>query len=510
MKKFPSIQWAIVSCMTFAFQYSYGQFLNNTWCFGHRSKVTFTQGTALLDTSAVISRGSCASISDSSGNLLFYVSGDTVALYATTLKGGKAYTKFNNLMQGGDSLITRAWYNEEVIVPDPADYNLFYVFQAGVTSIFGLYYSTIDLSLNGGMGAVTQKNVQLNTLRIVDCLAAIKHGNGRDWWLIYRPWYPNLLAHNEYHSLLITPSGIAFQPVQNMGSTIRTNGGNICFDKEGDRFVFTGYSGTIEVYDFNRCNGIISNPITVFAEGTPNGYNHYSGSAISPSGNVLYVSYNDMDSHLLQFDLTVPNIAATEDTIWSQSYPINAAGILRRAPDDKIYLTCAYVPLTVPMYPYADSLYNQYNMNLSVIHSPDSLGAACDFQPYSFYLGGTRTYWGLPNNPDYDLGPMVGSICDTLTSISSAQINYQLPASLQVTWISGWQKAFVNASHLRGHQWRVEVFDLFGNRVYFDNGTFSPPYFSRGIELPGIAAGMYVVRLETDKEILTGKFMVQH
>ena len=502
-----SLRIIAVCLFTFSALLSHGQFLNTTWCFGHRSKIVFGQGSTTLDTCAAISRGSCASISDSGGNLLFYVAGDTVALYASTLKGGKVYTKLNSIMQNGDSLVTRAWYNEEVIVPNPSDSDLFYVFQAGVTSILGLYYSSIDLSLNAGIGAVTQKNIQLNNLRIIDCLAAVKHGNGRDWWLIYRPWYPNLLAHNEYHTLLITPSGISTQPIQHVGTTMRTNLANISFNKQGNRFAFSGYSGTIELYDFDRCSGVISNPVTIFSEGTPNGFNKYFGSAISPNGNVLYVSYSDGVSYLLQFDLTAPNIAATEDTIWSQTYPINAAGYMRLAPNDKIYLSCAYVPLTAPMYPYADSLYNMYNMNLSVINQPDSLGAACDFQPYSFYLGGTRTYWGLPNNPDYDLGALVGSGCDTLTSLPPAASGL-LPQSLQVTWLSSWQKAFVNASNLKGQKWRLEVYDLFGNLVYYDNGSLSPPYFSRGIELPGIAGGMYIVRLQTEKELLTGKFNI--
>ena len=51
------------------------------------------------------------------------------------------------------------------------------------------------------------------------------------------------------------------------------------------------------------------------------------------------------------------------------------------------------------------------NMNLHVINSPNNPDTACHFQPYSFYLGGKRTYWGLPNNPDYDLGPLPGFPC---------------------------------------------------------------------------------------------------
>ncbi|MBK8846993.1 MAG: hypothetical protein IPO27_10775 [Bacteroidetes bacterium] len=67
-------------------------------------------------------------------------------------------------------------------------------------------------------------------------------------------------------------------------------------------------------------------------------------------------------------------------------------------------------------YPYQDSMRNYINENLSVINEPDSLGAKCDYQPFSFYLGGKRTYYGLPNNPNYELGPLLGSACDTLSA----------------------------------------------------------------------------------------------
>lgn len=83
-------------------------------------------------------------------------------------------------------------------------------------------------------------------------------------------------------------------------------------------------------------------------------------------------------------------------------------------------------------------------MNLSVINSPDLPGAACDFQPYSFYLGGKRTYWGLPNNPDYDLGPLVGSPCDTLVGTTETLPIHSAP-ELFVYYAPNWQSAFINA-----------------------------------------------------------------
>ncbi|MBK7969788.1 MAG: hypothetical protein IPK08_13070 [Bacteroidetes bacterium] len=88
---------------------------------------------------------------------------------------------------------------------------------------------------------------------------------------------------------------------------------------------------------------------------------------------------------------------------------------MRLAPDDKIYCSLNYYD-GINTYPYSDSLNNQFNQNLCVINDPDSAGLACNFTPFSFSLGGNETYWGLPNNPDYDLPALAGSPCDTLVS----------------------------------------------------------------------------------------------
>ncbi|MBK9639178.1 MAG: hypothetical protein IPO63_15800 [Bacteroidetes bacterium] len=76
-----------------------------------------------------------------------------------------------------------------VIVPDPGNINRFYIFCAGIAQpVVGLYYSIVDLSFNGGLGKVVQKNVQLRNDTICDGVTAVRHGNGRDWWVIARSW----------------------------------------------------------------------------------------------------------------------------------------------------------------------------------------------------------------------------------------------------------------------------------------------------------------------------------
>ncbi|MEO8146565.1 MAG: T9SS type A sorting domain-containing protein [Bacteroidia bacterium] len=503
--------FAIAAVLFCRFDNAYSQKRNNIWCFGDSAGIDFGNlSNPSSFQSGMDARGSCSSIADKNGSLQFYSSTSYKPLWSTgVIKLGAVYNSYHQLMQNGDTLIGRGWYNEIVIIPNPADSNLYYVFTAGVTSIYGLYYSVVDLSLGGGLGAVVQKNVQLQSFPIVDCLAAIKHGNGRDWWLIFRKSnVPTGGANNDYYEYLITPSGIINFNSQSIGTPNSTNLANICFNKEGNMFVFTNYQGMIEKYDFDRCTGIISNAINILPERIIGGsYINYLGSAISPDGDVLYVSYNNDSSVILQYDLTAANIAATEDTIWKQTSPINAAGYMRLAPDNKIYLSCAYVPLTAPMYPYADSLYNVYNMNLSVINQPDSPGAACNFQPYSFYLGGKRTYWGLPNNPDYDMPRDSGSICDTIqwTGVENLQATHT--GELFVSYVSAWQKLFVNGQQLKGSTYTLTVIDVTGRLIFKEKGRLRPPYFTKDLDCNGFSSGMYIINLTTDKEIQSKKFI---
>ncbi|MFZ7116414.1 MAG: hypothetical protein ACO1G9_13620, partial [Bacteroidota bacterium] len=147
------------------------------------------------------------------------------------------------------------------------------------------------------------------------------------------------------------------------------------------------------------------------------GNSRYFGSAFSPNGQLIYVATSYINSNLIQFNLNASNIYNSRDTIITLFQPIEAGGYLRLAPDDKIYWSCAWTNGINYIYPYQDTMYHTENMNLSVINDPVVIGSGCNFSLYSYYLGGKRTYWGLPNNPDYGLGPVVGSLCDTINTV---------------------------------------------------------------------------------------------
>jgi len=156
---------------------------------------------------------------------------------------------------------------------------------------------------------------------------------------------------------------------------------------------------------------------------------------------------------------------------------------------------------------YPDTMFTTINSNLSVINQPDSLGLACDFQPFSFYLGGARTYYGLPNNPDYELGAWVGSPCDTLTVGLSE--NTKNDVFFQAWYNNEWNMIHVNASKLKGKNAVVSLFDLQGRLVYEKKmEIIAGGYLTAEIGTTGLSAGMYIVSLRTDKEVAVGKVLL--
>src|SRR4029079_2210633 len=106
--------------------------------------------------------GSCVSISDSTGNLLFYSATSQVS-FSTYPNLGYVFDSTHNQMLNGDSIRGTGWYKELVLIPMPNDSMKYYLFSAGVTSGPGFSYSIIDMNQNGGLGAVVQKNVLLET-----------------------------------------------------------------------------------------------------------------------------------------------------------------------------------------------------------------------------------------------------------------------------------------------------------------------------------------------------------
>ncbi len=481
-----------------------GQGQNTVWCFGDSVKIHFNKnGTDSITKSSLVTRGTCASICDTTGKLLFYAETQTGKPSFYT---GLIWNKENNLMINGDSIAGTGWYKQFLIIPNSVNDSLFYLFSASVTGPDGFFYSVIDISQDSGRGAVIQKNVQLQGTNFYanDGIAAIKHGNGRDWWVMVRDWQN---YNNKFYYYAVTPAGISLDHVQYIGDTVQLSFYRIEPSVDGQKIACCTNKGLISVFDFDRCSGLLSNEISIEKDALlVNLAPWYWDCELSPNKRYLYVSevYSSFDTtnYLLRFDLQAANIPASRDTLYAGEQSA-VAGLIELAPDGKIYWACAYNPPNTFFYPYPDSTHNYITDNLSVINYPDS--SFCDFQPFSFYLGGKRTYYGLPNNPNYSLGRLLGSPCDTLQWVGTPETPKPLQGGLNAGFIVK-PNPFLNSVTIsivdfKNENWELKIFDVMGKEVLQQKIVRE----KTDLDLRYLNRGIYFVMVYDGRSIFTEK-----
>ena len=503
----------------------FAQYQNTVWCFGDSAGIDFNSGTATPIFSVVKGKGTSASVCDSAGNLLFYGYSRTDL---PVNERGKILNASHQIMANGDSIICDVTYRDMIIIPVPGSSNLLYVFtiSLGALNPGGIYKAIIDKTLQGGLGEVIQKNQRFSFFNPIDCIIAIRHGNGRDWWMVTKlNNYPS--ANNQYYSFRISPAGISSPIIQNIGTQYAGNLAALKFSPSGDKLMLATGIGSIEMFDFDRCTGMLSNHINIdnniFSQ-LPAAPPPLFGAEFSPNGRFLYVSNTDnvimvnppFDTTSLypfkcyQYDLLAPNITASKTLVFTDSIPISR-GVMQLAPDGRIYLAS----LSRGNVPYEDTVYNFHNQRLSYIENPNMQGAACGYNSFGFYLGGVgRSYWGLPNQLDYQLGALTGSPCDTITAINNLQVT-ENNAIINVTYIPTWGKLFVNAEKLKGPNAVLTIYDAAGKQVYTTARRLSPlgaggstgGYFTHEVNCSAFFNGMYILSLQTEKEVLVKRFV---
>ncbi|MBL7965322.1 MAG: T9SS type A sorting domain-containing protein [Flavobacteriales bacterium] len=333
-----------------------------------------------------------------------------------------------------------------------------------------LYLTTIDMSLDGGLGAVVTKNHVLiaDTLN-VGKITAVRHANGRDWWV-----FCHKQPTNVFYRLLVTPFGISGPDQQATGVTRYADLGQVCFSPDGSKFAYYWGDGEdLEVFNFDRCTGLFTSPVHILIDD----YDQMGGVAFSPNSRYLYVS-SVLDVY--QYDTEAPDIAAsmvhiaTWDGFYSPSPPFATLfDIAQLAPDGKIYIGTG-----------------NSTLHLHVIHDPDLPGMACNMVQHDLPL---PTYYSnsLPNHPNYHLGPLAGSPCDTLgLSVGGGQEEAALHVQAYPNPNNG---AFTLSYPVQPEAGILEVVDVQGRVVYQSRlAAWSQVH---QVELQGEAAGMYQCRL---------------
>ena len=382
-----------------------------------------------------------ASYSSNSGELLCYTNGiylnnsyDDIIVNGDTLN---KWTEFGlNVPQG--ALILKLPQSENKYVLFLAETG--YVWQVGIRSI-ALKYCIIDMNDNNGNGKVIVKNKYLisDTLTYGK-IVATKHANGRDWWIIVperdKPFF---------YKFLLTPDGIENKGIQTFPGTLVDGLGQACFSPNGQKYacfndINYGDGQFLDIFDFDRCTGMLSNHLTF------HNYNNQSaagGVAISPNSRFVYFS---SFNKIFQADLDSTNpldnmeIVAQYDG-FVDDFPTRFY-MAQLAPDGKIYL-CA-----------PDGA--KY---LHIIDYPDRKGVACKVRQHALKLP-TYNSFSLPNFPNYRLGPLDGSSCDTLGLNNIPVANFRPDQDTSMAL----QFEFNDLSYYEPSNWSWD----------FGDGSFSP------------------------------------
>jgi len=486
---------------------TFAQFNNNHWVFGDSAYIDWSNPLSpVVGSAAFYYRNGSSTIGDSSGILLY---AGLFNNWAPT--DCYIWNKFHQRIGDSTKIYGGLWYHSSMFIPHPGNDSIIYLFTIGVTDDpYGFYSTTINYKANNDSGIVLQKNFQWNNFAAFDGLMGVRHGNGRDWWVISQRYSTNLTPFNSFYIFKLNTQGILVPTIQTAGSFRKTGGGHLIFRSDGLQFAQVSWLGMIELYNFDRCNGTITSTIPIEQEPATSPYTHtYTSCAYSKDNSKLFIieySQTSAPSYLWQFDLTSSNIASSKLLIHSFIDPNMGVSQLLLAPDNKIYLSSADEGFGWP-YPDTSTAFTTINNNLSVINHPDSLGAACDFQPFSFNLGTGRSYYGLPNNPDYELGAWVGSPCDTL-SVGVQDNQPPQQAFFQAWYNSEWNMIHVNASKLKGRTGSLRLFDMEGRLVYEKKiEVIAGGYVTGEIPMNGVANGVYLVNLITDVESVSSKLV---
>ena len=342
--------------------------MNNIWYFGDSVGLDFNAGLnpTPLSNSKMWAGEGCASSCDYAGNVIFYTNGEQV------------WNKNHQVMPNGSGLNgSYSSTQSGLVVPKPNSPNEFFIFTSDYEGRSeGLQYSIVDMTLDNGLGDITQKNIQLVT-PVTENLTAIKHGNTVDYWLITHKW-----NSNEFYSYLVTQNGVQ-QPVVSAAGGVH-NGlvgnaiGQLKVSPNGNQIaIINRNQDAVEMFTFDNNSGIIGNPYSLTGFSSPGLY----GLEFSAKARRLYVTaYSGFanQSHLYQFDLEAGSPAAINNSLTTiADFAEVYIGALQIGPNAKIYLSRRSTPY------------------VGVINDPENIGLACNFDPQGVTL--VRNCWmGLP------------------------------------------------------------------------------------------------------------------
>ena len=264
------------------------------WHFGNHAGFDFSSGKPELILNPMTpSLRSTSTMSDTNGNFLFTTNGENI------------WNRNNKIMLNGNELKGTAKASQgTLIVKKPGSNHLYYVFTTsnssnGPESTPGLYYSVIDMTLDDGLGAVTEtKNVLLtDAWDASEKIVACKQENSENIWIVTRKFKEDAFA-----SFLLRPDGLDTEAVLSPAKSIQHNdvSGNMKVSPD-KKYLVAAYNHitpldekdqVFEICSFNDITGEVGGFYTI-RPGPPSKDERPTGVEFSPDSEMLYLSFYD-------------------------------------------------------------------------------------------------------------------------------------------------------------------------------------------------------------------------
>lgn len=320
-------------------------------------------------------------ICNNAGVLQIIVTGDTIRdRNENAMPNGRGIKGNKNTAQGN------------IIVPKPGSSSVFYVFSVDqYTTNNGIFYSEVDMSLNGGLGDVVsgRKDVSAYNGSVTEKLTATVHCNGTDYWVV-----GHRLSSNQFIIIPVTSAGVGTATTQAIGAVHLNSQGSaqgcIKFSPDGKRLVSVlneQINNFAELYNFNNSTGVLSNLTTLPTMGGE------FGASFSPDNSKLYISIAkdtltaSYSNRIVQYDMLASNIPASGKWVANSIDFVRNFGALQLGPDGQIYM----------------SIMNG-NDSVHAITNPNAAGLACNFIRGYIKISPATSRRGLVNCIDYYMG----------------------------------------------------------------------------------------------------------
>ena len=219
---------------------------------------------------------------------------------------------------------------------------------------------------------------------------AVRHANGRDWWILHASRYDST-----FYRFIVDSEGPRFDGIQQVGPPIHpyNDGGQGKFSPDGSLFAWYHPKFGIHLFDMDRTTGLLANyrhlPVAIDSA------DYVGGLAFSPYGQFLYVCTWNM---LYQLDLLAEDIPASAEIVgvydgYGDPFPQTFLQ-MQQTPDGRIFMN-----------------HRSGTRNYHVIQKPDRKGLACRFEQHAIQFP-TYNNPTIPPFPNYRLGALGDPPCE--------------------------------------------------------------------------------------------------